>query len=138
MTLRSLTLLVLALSAPAQAADPVVESDHGIDCTHPIGTMDTDLCLSDAFSRADQLLNDAYRQLLPRLDAQRRDGACSQCTSAQLVDAQRRWIAFRDADCGLAYAIAADGSGRNQARLDCMIDHTDSRTRRLRALDSEL
>lgn len=125
---------LLAFAIAAHAAAPIEAGDRDFDCANPAGTMETDLCMSDAFAHDDQALNAAYRAVLPRLEAMQRDGNCSQCAPAQLVEAQRLWIAFRDADCDTVYAIAADGSGRNQARLTCLIDHTRTRIRQLDAL----
>ncbi len=129
----ALLLLVSVTSAHAQVTS--APGDREFDCARPVGTMQTDLCLSDVFADVDQALNVAYRDALSSLTAMRRDGGCSQCAPEQLVEAQRHWIAFRDADCDTLYAIAADGSGRNQARLTCLIDHTRTRSLQLGALD---
>lgn len=49
-------------------------------------------CAGKSFAEADKKLNDAYRQISDRL----KDDAASK---KLLVDAQRAWIAFRDAEC---------------------------------------
>ena len=42
--------------------------------------------------------------------------------------AQRAWIGFRDAECGLAYAVWGAGSMRNIAASACIMDMTATRT----------
>ena len=51
-----------------------------------------------------------------------------------LRDAQRAWIAFRDAECGLAYALWGAGSMRLLAGADCRLEMTAARARDLRVL----
>ena len=52
--------------------------------------------------------------------------------------AQRAWIAFRDAECGLAYAMWGSGSMRNIAAVNCQLEMTAKRTLELRDLGSEM
>lgn len=51
-----------------------------------------------------------------------------------LLAAQRAWIAFRDAECDLAYAEWGSGSMRNIAWADCRMQMTAERTIELRAM----
>ena len=55
-----------------------------------------------------------------------------------LRTAQRAWIAFRDAECGLAYAMWGSGSMRNIAGVNCQLEMTAKRTIELRNLGSEM
>ena len=48
-----------------------------------------------------------------------------------LRDAQRAWIAFRDAECAMEYAAWGTGSIRSIAGADCMMSLTAERTVRL-------
>lgn len=52
----------------------------------------------------------------------------------KLLAAQRAWIAFRDAECALAYAAWGSGSMRNIAASSCMADLTADRVIHLREL----
>ena len=54
-----------------------------------------------------------------------------------LLEAQRAWLAFRDAECALAYAEWGAGSMRHIAAASCMSDVVAARTVRLRALHEE-
>lgn len=51
-----------------------------------------------------------------------------------LLAAQRAWIAFRDAECGLEYAVWGAGSMRHIAGTGCILEMTAERTLELSAL----
>lgn len=128
MIARAALLAGLALGAagtPARADD--------IDCDQASATMEIDICMSREYERADAELNDRYERLRAQLQRFEDEVECAACSgmSRMLVEAQRHWIGFRDRDCDAVYAHAADGSGRNQAMLECLIEHTRIRTRQL-------
>lgn len=50
----------------------------------------------------------------------------------QLLAAQRAWIAFRDADCAMAYGLWGAGSMRQIAGASCQLQMTAERTLALR------
>jgi uncharacterized protein YecT (DUF1311 family) len=52
--------------------------------------------------------------------------------AAQLLTAQRAWIAFRDAECGLQYALWRDGTIRSIVAANCRMVMTARRTIDLR------
>lgn len=84
--LSSLATLILAaplLVGVAHAAD---------DCANASDQATLDACAGKDFDAADKKLNDAYKQITDRL----KDNAGSK---KLLVDAQRAWVAFRDAEC---------------------------------------
>ncbi|MGO4907120.1 lysozyme inhibitor LprI family protein [Pseudorhodobacter sp. W20_MBD10_FR17] len=51
-----------------------------------------------------------------------------------LRTAQRAWIAFRDAECGLQYQMFIDGTMRSNIYTGCMLDMTARRALTLRDL----
>lgn len=55
-----------------------------------------------------------------------------------LRDAQRAWIAFRDGECALAYAMWGSGSMRNIAHADCRLQMTADRVIELQNLGAEM
>jgi uncharacterized protein YecT (DUF1311 family) len=124
-------MLLAGLCGAASAADLAAE---GIDCAHPQGTMESDLCASDRTAEADAELNTTYAQVRQELHDQAASKACTHCDSAatQLVAAQRAWIMLRDQDCKAVYAFNADGTSRNGAEQHCLLTHTRDRTRQLR------
>ena len=118
---------------PGAIAPALADEPDDLDCIHPTSTMEIDICMSREYERADVELDATYRRTRAQLLRMEDEDACSAChgMTDSLVEAQRHWVAFRDNDCSAAYALAADGSGRNQARFGCLIGHTRTRTRQL-------
>ena len=90
-------------------------------------------CIQAETQEWDNLLNRAYKAT--RADFTNSDNALSDNSidlTDQLLKAQRAWIAFRDAECALAYARWQDGSIRSVVHANCMMVMTASRTIELR------
>ncbi|RJT39407.1 DUF1311 domain-containing protein [Mesorhizobium waimense] len=81
-TIATLTLAV-PLSGGAARAD---------DCANAQDQATMNECAGKDFHAADKKLNDAYKQIEGRL----KDDAAGK---KLLIDAQRAWVAFRDAEC---------------------------------------
>ena len=77
-------------------------------------------CADAAFKKSDEKLNELYRQIEIRL----RDDAD---TKKLLVQAQRDWVRFRDAECDFRTAQAAGGSMMPMLVAQCMNHLTQSR-----------
>lgn len=78
-------------------------------------------CISEEHARQDALLNEAYRQLIGRLDSEAR---------SDLRDAQRTWIAFRDAEC--AWRASGETGTMGPLIVDsCQLGLTTERAARL-------
>ncbi|MBS7542586.1 DUF1311 domain-containing protein [Ancylobacter oerskovii] len=60
-------------------------------------------CSVADLKRSDDQLNKLYREMAARLKG-------DDATKKLLVDAQRKWVAFRDAECTLSTASTAGGS----------------------------
>ena len=75
----------------------------------------------------DNLLNEQYQ--LRRAEFAERPELAD-----QLRDAQRAWIGFRDAECGLAYSIWSDGTIRTIVAANCILTETAERAVELRDL----
>lgn len=90
----------------------------------------------------DRYLNREYQATLAGLEAMDADEAVYFPEFAKRVEnlraAQRAWIVFRDAECGLAYAMWGSGSMRNIASVNCQLDMTVKRTLEIRDLGSEM
>jgi len=95
-------------------------------CATPNSTIEINACAQQKFAAADQRLNAAYRAVLKQLDTYRENGPG---TKKALIDAQRKWVAFRDADCKARAALYQGGSIAPSVYLECMIGHADARTR---------
>lgn len=112
---------VLVVALIALAAAPAFADELDLHCDQPTSTMEQDFCADRAAKAADDELNRAYRSLRMTLDGRDR---------SLLADAQRAWIAFRDAECAFDLADK-DGSGHNVAKLECLTRLTRARTKQL-------
>ena len=81
-------------------------------------------CVSAEFDRQDSRLNDAYKKLISKLSKER---------AKSLVEAQRAWIKFRDANCGF-YHDPDGGSAAHIAGNECMLNATVDRANELENL----
>ncbi len=100
-------------------------------------TQGTSQCLYGESEVWDELLNAEYRQTMAWAKEMDRDEAEYFPEYAVRADrlraAQRAWIAFRDAECGLEYAVWGAGSMRHIAGADCIMRQTAERAIELRA-----
>jgi len=87
---------------------------------------------------ADARLNAQYRATMAEMRrrdaAPQRDATTGPSYAQALLDAQRKWIAFRDANClSVAYEYRG-GSAERLSRGTCLVSMTDARTRELRQI----
>jgi uncharacterized protein YecT (DUF1311 family) len=131
---RGLTLLLLLLSAnPVAAQTPVPAAE--IDCATPKTSTESNWCSEQVLKTAETGMQAAYKVALQRAGTagplntnQRKDW------KRALQEAQRKWIAFRDADCGAPIGWEQyQGSGLGAAVLACKIAKTDAREKDLKA-----
>lgn len=153
--------LALALAAPAAAADGEAALGLLRSCLDAAGTRADAQACAGAWARDcmaaegggttlgmvdcaraeaaawDALLNETWADLV--LLARRRAlleaeaGAEPGPHEAMLREAQRAWLAFRDADCEQEYALWGEGSMRSVAGAFCTLDRTATRVLELRA-----
>ncbi len=81
-------------------------------------------CISGELERQDSRLNAAYKVLMASVGDKRK---------TQLRDAQRKWVAFRDANCGF-YFDPAGGQADRLAANECVVIHTAQRASELENL----
>lgn len=81
-------------------------------------------CITDEAQAWDTILNREYKRLMPRLDPEQ---------AAAMRDAQRKWIAFRDADCAFPHVLIR-GTLAQPWGADCVMQHTARRAMELRGL----
>ena len=84
-------------------------------------------CILAETIRQDARLNENYRKLLSKLATERKNS---------LVEAQRAWIRFRDANCGF-YADPEGGSAARVAANECFLNSTADRAKELQLLTNE-
>jgi uncharacterized protein YecT (DUF1311 family) len=73
------------------------------DCTHATSQMAMNVCADQAYRKTDAELNDVYKQIHDRLKNDKG-------TIKLLVNAQKAWLAFRDAECTFSTSASAQGS----------------------------
>jgi uncharacterized protein YecT (DUF1311 family) len=79
-------------------------------------------CLSKAKDVSDEKLNSLYQRLRKNLDGE---------DLTHLVETQRIWIKYRDANCAAERALYDGGTGAYPAYLACMESMTRSRAKEL-------
>ena len=87
-------------------------------------TVEMIACISAETKRQDVRLNESYNKLGAKLSANRKKA---------LLEAQRAWIKFRDANCRFYY----DPEGGSSARVaadECLLNATADRVRELKLL----
>jgi uncharacterized protein YecT (DUF1311 family) len=84
-------------------------------------------CTSAEFSRQDARLNENYKRLMSKLSSKRKEG---------LLEAQRAWIKFRDANCDFYYDPES-GSAAHLASTSCMLNATADRATELESLTND-
>jgi uncharacterized protein YecT (DUF1311 family) len=89
----------------------------------------------------DRFLNEVYQDQMAGLKALDTEEARFFPEFANRAEAlraaQRAWIAFRDAECGLAYAMWGSGSMRQIAGAGCHLEMTADRVITLESLGEE-
>lgn len=83
---------LLFAAAPAHAADHPLEAADAACYKSAMTTVDMVECASDSYARWDAELNRQYKRLMALLSPEEQQA---------LRDAQRKWIAFRDAELAL-------------------------------------
>jgi uncharacterized protein YecT (DUF1311 family) len=160
--------LLLATSAAAQSPDPapwkarfdacIASADRAIElegckalasrfCMEelPDGQTTFGMAGCNAMETAlwDDLLNadwPAHKAWAEAADAEERKYFGDQYSTrlGSLIAAQRAWIAFRDAECALEYAVWGSGSMRHILGTACVADMTADRVISLRSLREEM
>lgn len=86
-------------------------------------------CIQAETAAWDGLLNQVYGEVREVVDA-RPAGAVN--LPEALLTAQRAWIAYRDAECELAYGLWQDGTIRSIVHANCVMQMTARRAIELR------
>jgi uncharacterized protein YecT (DUF1311 family) len=104
-----------------------------IDCATAVNTHELNWCSEQALDKADRKLNETYKRVLAQITASdTMSKAKRDKWTAAVREAQRRWIAFRDQDCGEVTGYEwAGGTGMTGAMLGCRLSKTEARTKEL-------
>ncbi|KIC81945.1 lysozyme inhibitor LprI family protein [Pseudomonas sp. C5pp] len=120
MTKHYLTGLALACVLPLAQADDYTPG-YGQCMDKASSTVAMSECIRAETQLQDQRLNRVYKQLMGKLDAGKQKS---------LRDVQRKWLAYRDGNCG----FHAQASGGTMAQLEggsCVMDMTRDRAAEL-------
>jgi uncharacterized protein YecT (DUF1311 family) len=120
-------LSLLGFHAVAQKA-PVKKAGLKSPCADPQDQSTMNRCAHEAYQKADAELNNAYRQLMPKLEIAHQE---------KLKLAQRAWLAFRDAHCECESFAFEGGSMQPLLRSSCFEQVTRDRTKQLQAMLKE-
>jgi len=82
-------------------------------------------CAAEAHKKADEELNRAYKKIVERLKGE-------ETARALLADAQKKWIAFREAECAFQGSASVGGSIHPMIVSECLESVTARRTKELR------
>jgi uncharacterized protein YecT (DUF1311 family) len=121
-TLLALSMLV---SAPALATDTnavCYEDCEAATQSNP----EYKACVARAADKADAALNQAYKTLQDKIRASAKEmGQEPEAQLGDLKDAQKQWIAYRDANCGLEDNLAFGGTaiGGNYSSCLCALSY---------------
>ncbi len=86
--------------------------------------LDLNQAAHEQYLQADKELNEVWNELTPKLSPKVKD---------KLVEAQLRWLKFRDAEAEARAAVYEGGSMAPLVRSESLTDSTRQRTERLRA-----
>ncbi|MDJ1464299.1 lysozyme inhibitor LprI family protein [Nitratireductor sp. GZWM139] len=111
--------LLFASSAPLHADE--------LDCDDAQTQADMTQCAGKSYQAADKKLNARYGDAMKRYES-------NEEARTLLRDAQRAWIAFRDAECDLATLGVRGGSIEPMIRAQCLEDLTEDRSDQLEDL----
>lgn len=105
------------------------------DCTAPQTPAQMQTCAQIDFDTADKQLNIDYKAARAYMESLDKDLSSDQKGAAKaLLDAQRAWIAFRDAACFADGFVARGGTEELLFATECKAELTEQRSKQLRDL----
>ena len=110
-----LGLLISGMLAPALAAEQATDDL----CAEAMTQVAMRACFNTRYQQADVALNQAYKQLMAQLGPTQK---------TKFKQAQRAWIAFRDASAAFAASTAEGGSLAPVLSLVELVSMTEART----------
>lgn len=119
---------VLLVDAPASGEDEV-------DCNNAMTQHDMNACANKDYEAADARLNTQWKLTKKAMaDVDSELDETLKGASKALLEGQRAWIAYRDAQCTLEGFEARGGSMEPMLVSGCLAELTDARTKELKAL----
>ncbi len=106
-------------------------SASAFDCSRVIGTSGINECATGEQKKIDRKLNIVYRRLIRNLTRPDTEFEKYSELKSSVVDAQKAWLKFREADCNAIHTLYGDGSIRTAMQLECKHTHTELRIKAL-------
>jgi uncharacterized protein YecT (DUF1311 family) len=124
----AISLALLLGARLAASADREMTKEHSA-CLEKANGVTAEMinCMLAETILQDARLNENYKKLLSKLATERKTA---------LIEAQRAWIKFRDANCGF-YANPEGGSTARMAASECILNATADRAKELQLLTSD-
>jgi uncharacterized protein YecT (DUF1311 family) len=101
-------------------------SAYALDCKNAANTLEMNQCADIEQKQVEQKLNAVYQKTLKEFG-----GADDAGTKAALINAQRAWVKFREADCKAEYKKWEGGTIRSVMFSGCMQDRAQKRIKEL-------
>ena len=101
--------------------------DTVVDCASPGNNSQFRACLDQQYRRADAELNQLYQRILKQLNGPEKSNLRS-----RLVQGQRAWLKYREADCAIEEELLHATRAVLTAVAECEIELNRSRIRVLR------
>ena len=114
-----------------------VGSALALDCQNATTTLDMNECAAREQKAVELNLNQTYQKALKHLQQADTETEKYSAMRQKLIEAQRAWIKFREADCQSVYLQSGAGSIRNLMFTGCMQKHAERRIEDLTAVFSE-
>lgn len=104
-----------------------------VDCDKAVTTLETNECAAIEQHKVEAQLNDTYKRVIRQLDqADPESDQSIAATKKALIEAQRAWVKFREADCNALYELYRDGTIRTVMYIGCMQAHAEQRIKELK------
>lgn len=121
-----LTLTIVLMPVAAMAGTDIVATCYQTCAESTHSNPEYKACVARAADKADQLLNDSYKGLQDAVHADAKEmGQSPDVQLGYLKDAQKQWIAYRDASCTFEDSLAFGGTsiGGNYSSCLCAFSY---------------
>lgn len=123
--MRGLAALAIAVLTATNVCAEASDAKKATGCfATAISQYDMNVCTGQAFKKADAALNALYRQMMSRYEP---------ADQALLKDSERKWLAYRDAECAFESNSTAGGDFHLTSEGMCWTEKTQAHIRELKA-----
>jgi uncharacterized protein YecT (DUF1311 family) len=114
------------------------QSAFALGCDKAVNTLEINDCASIEKEKVESQLNATYKSVIQKLEHPEPEVADDYlATKKALVEAQRAWVKFREADCDATYTWHRGGTIRTLMYIGCMQAHAEQRIKELKEYESQ-